>query len=126
MNIGSSVHRDHLSLFAPARAWSPEHCTLRAVRLLHQEEHKMPITLYGNMPLIHSSLLARSTFCTMKIDHISGLTLYPGYWLVYKSKIGTTQKLTLNAKRPYIRGPYKWARVYIGASSKVEFASEFR
>ena len=31
---------------------------------------------------IHSTPLVRSTFCPMKIDHISGLTLYPGYWLV--------------------------------------------
>ena len=49
----------------------------------------------------------------MKIDHKSGLTLYLGYQLVYKSEIGTSQKLTLHAKRPFISGPYKWARVYL-------------
>ena len=31
---------------------------------------------------IHSSPLVRSTFCSMKIDHISWLTLYVGYWFV--------------------------------------------
>ena len=31
---------------------------------------------------VHSSPLVRSTFCPMEIDHKSGLTLYPGYWLV--------------------------------------------
>ena len=31
---------------------------------------------------IHSNPLVRPTFCPMKIDHKSGLTLYPGYWLV--------------------------------------------
>ena len=30
---------------------------------------------------VHSSPLVRSTFCPMRIDHISRLTLYPGYWL---------------------------------------------
>ena len=48
----------------------------------------------------------------MKIDHKSGLNVYPGYWLLLEYMIGTTQKLTLYAKRPYICGPYKWARVY--------------
>ena len=28
---------------------------------------------------IHSSPIVRSTFCQMKIDHKSALTLYPGY-----------------------------------------------
>ena len=31
---------------------------------------------------VHSSPLVRSMFCPMKIDHIRGLTLYTGYWLV--------------------------------------------
>ena len=62
---------------------------------------------------IHSSPLVRSTFCPTEIDHISGVTLYPGYWPVQESWIGTHQKLTLYDKRPYIRGPYKRARVYL-------------
>ena len=54
---------------------------------------------------IHSSPLVRSTFCPSEIDHISGLTLYPVYWQVQESKIFTSQKLTLHAKRTYIREP---------------------
>ena len=42
----------------------------------------------------------------------SGLTFYLGYWLVKESQIWTSHKLTLHAKIPYIRGPYKWAQVY--------------
>ena len=32
--------------------------------------------------ILHSSPLVRSMFCPKKIDHKSGLTLYPGYWLL--------------------------------------------
>ena len=57
----------------------------------------------------------------MEISRKSGLTLYPGYWLVKESNIWTNQKLTLHAKRPYIRGPYKCARVYVLLISNAYF-----
>ena len=49
---------------------------------------------------VHSGPLVRSPFCPVKIDHISMLTLYPGYRLVLEYKNGTSKKLTLYAKRP--------------------------
>ena len=33
---------------------------------------------------IHSSPLVRSTFCPLKFDHKSGLTLYLGSWVVIR------------------------------------------
>ena len=51
------------------------------------------------------------TFCPRKIDHKSGLTLYPGYWQYQDFKIGNRQKLTFRPKRTLIRGPLQVGRV---------------
>ena len=55
-----------------------------------------PILVIKSM---YSSLLVRAKFCPMKINRKSGLTLYPGYWIVKESNIWNNQKLTLFAKR---------------------------
>ena len=53
----------------------------------------------------------------MKIDHKSDLT--SGLPASVEVSHLDQQKLTLQAKRPYIREPYKWARVYCNDGSFV-------
>ena len=69
--------------------------------------------------MVQSRLLVRSAFCPKQIDHISGLTLHPGYNSVLLILIGTNKNLTLHPKRPYICGPYKRAPVYSLAGSSI-------
>ena len=42
-----------------------------------------------NSFIVHSIPLEGFPFCPMKIDHKSGLTLYPGYWPVQEYQIWT-------------------------------------
>ena len=42
--------------------------------------------------VLQSRPLVRSAFCPKKIDHKSGLTLHPGYNLVWQILIGSMQK----------------------------------
>ena len=65
---------------------------------------------------VQSSPLVRSAFCPMKIDHSSGLTLYPVTNHYKSSMIGDSQKLSIQAG-----WPYKQARLYMVQQTRTHF-----
>ena len=87
------------------------------------KENKYSILFSVCLIRIQSRPHVRSAFCPKEIDHISGLTLHPGYKLLQLILIGTIQKLTLHPKRPYIRGPYKRAPLYSHSGTAGRFTS---